>query len=174
MDVSQWFATHLQASADGFVWAAEQVPVARRYASPPGPAGNLGEWVPARHVFHMLYYEQQIALPVMQHWLGASAPSFDTYDEDAAWDGHREYETMLAEFRAVRAAQIALLPQLDAAAWGEPRDTGWGSVTLRWVVSKTYQHTAEHTNDLLRMALFWDFIVAHIRTQQARDNISAT
>jgi hypothetical protein len=122
----------------------------------------------------MLYYEQQFALPVMQHWLGAPAPSFETYDEDAAWDGHREYETMLAEFRAVRAAQIALLSQLDATAWEEPRDTGWGNVTLCWVVSKTYQHTAEHTIDLLRMALFWHFIVEHIRRQQARDGISAT
>jgi hypothetical protein len=84
----------------------------------------------------MLYYEQQLALPVMQHWLGAPAPSFETYDEDAAWDGHREYETMLAEFRTVRAAQIALLPQLDATAWEEPRDTGWGSVTLCWVVPR--------------------------------------
>ena len=32
----------------------------------------------------------------------------------------------------------------------------WGPVTLSWVVSKTYQHTAEHTGDILRIALFWD------------------
>ena len=29
---------------------------------------------------------------------------------------------------------------------------------LRWVVAKTYQHTAEHTSDILRIVLYWDFL----------------
>ena len=34
--------------------------------------------------------------------------------------------------------------------------TGWQDVALYWVVSKTFQHTAEHTHDLMRLVLFWD------------------
>ena len=39
-------------------------------------------------------------------------------------------------------------------------ETNWGPVPLFWVVSKTYQHTAEHISDLLRIALFWDDFAA--------------
>ncbi len=62
---------------------------------------------------------------------------------------------MLIAFRQVRAEQIALLPRVDRSAWEEPRDALWGAVTLRWVLTKTFQHTCEHTHDVLRMALWW-------------------
>ena len=43
-------------------------------------------------------------------------------------------------------------------AWAASVDmTGWGPIPLLWLVSKTYQHTNEHTSDVLRMALFWDY-----------------
>ena len=42
--------------------------------------------------------------------------------------------------------------------------TGWGPIPLLWLVSKTYQHTNEHTSDVLRMALFWDY---YAREEQA-------
>jgi hypothetical protein len=35
-------------------------------------------------------------------------------------------------------------------------DLFWGNVTLLWLVSKTFQHTAEHIHDVMSMALFWD------------------
>jgi hypothetical protein len=57
----------------------------------------------------------------------------------------------------VRAQQIALLPDFSPSAWDETREMGWGPVTLLWVVTKTYQHTCEHTHDVLRLRLFWDF-----------------
>jgi len=57
----------------------------------------------------------------------------------------------------VRAEQIALLPRFENTLWEERRGALWGPVTLRWVVSKTYQHTCEHSHDVLRLALFWDF-----------------
>jgi hypothetical protein len=115
--------------------------------------------VAARHAFHLLDYERKDVLPAMLYWLGDPAPSFDDYDEDAAWQSAPDLATILREFREVRAAQIALLPRVDQTLWHEARTTGWGEVSLRWVVSKTYQHTAEHINDVLRIALFWDFSV---------------
>jgi hypothetical protein len=41
-------------------------------------------------------------------------------------------------------------------------------------VSKTYQHTAEHINDVLRIALFWDFFADNNRQQEKEDQNGAT
>jgi hypothetical protein len=158
MNFSEWFREHLQVGADGFVWSAEQLPEARRYAQPPT---GLGEWSVARHIFHMLYYEQTIALPSMQQWLGGIIPRIDDSDEDVAWAENKEsIENLLIQFRNVRTEQISLLPKFEDAVWNETREAVWGPVTLLWVVSKTFQHTAEHTNDVMQMRLWWDDFLA--------------
>src|SRR5687767_4239433 len=158
MNFSEWFREHLRVGADGFVWSAEQVPETRRYVQPPK---GLGEWSVARHVFHMLYYEQTIALPSMQQWLGGSIPIIDDSDEDVVWSENKEStENLLIQFRKVRTEQISLLPKFEEAVWNETRRAVWGSVTLLWVVSKTFQHTAEHTNDVMQMRLWWDDFLA--------------
>ena len=162
VDNSTWFQQQLQASADGFVWAVAQVPADRLHCRPPRA---LGEWTAARHLFHMLDYERQIALPVMQQWLGA--PEFAVnWDEEAGWRANCDMpiESLLDQFRAVRREQIDLLPRFPEHAWHELQMTGWGPIPLLWLVSKTYQHTNEHTSDVLRMALFWDY---YAREEQA-------
>jgi hypothetical protein len=158
MNNTQWFSQHLQTSAEGFLWGAEQIPVERRYLSPPLA---FGEWPAARHLFHLFFYEKTFALPSMRQWLGEANPSIQELrrlDEDAAWKEGHEFETLQDQFRAIREAQIALLPELSDEAWLEEHRTVWGHVNLLWVVSKTYQHTADHTNTILQMALFWDFV----------------
>jgi hypothetical protein len=153
MNLNQWFHDQLQASGDGFAWGAEQVLSERRDLLPPV---QLGEWTAARHVFHMLFYEQTIALPSMQQWLGGPLPPNADADEDLAWSGEdQEMGRLLGRFKQVRSEQIALLPKFEAADWETSRETVWGPRPLRWVVSKTYQHTAEHTHDVMRLALFW-------------------
>src|SRR5262245_13713769 len=161
--ISQWFHDQLQASADGFIWGARQVPGALQTVQPPE---GLGEWTAARHVFHMLFYDQTVALPTMRQWLGELCPSLDGLDEDVAWSQRQEpLDRLLAEFKHVRGEQIALLPLFDDTSWTAQREAIWGPVTLLWVVSKTYQHTAEHTNDVLRISLFWDIFVARQRAR---------
>lgn len=109
----------------------------------------------------MLRYEATIALPSMRQWLGEPCPLPNDLDEDSDWDQRKvDIDSLLVEFQKVRAEQIALLPQFDNSTWTGIREAVWGPVTLLWVVSKTYQHTAEHTNDILRMALFWDMLEA--------------
>ena len=160
MNLSEWLSIQLKTSGDGFVWAVEQVPVERRYVPPPAP---LGEWIPARHVFHMFIYEHDIVLPYMRYWLGEPLPSQDQLEqrflaEDKEWKNQR-VEDLLAAFQEVRTEQIALLPRIAEELWNEVRPTVWGPVSLKWIVSKTFQHTAEHTHDVMRMALFWDMFV---------------
>ena len=65
-------------------------------------------------------------------------------------------EGLVRMLAAGREEQGGLLGGLDAEAWTDVRTAGWGWVPLRWVVTTTCQHTAEHTNDVLRIALFWD------------------
>lgn len=158
MNVSEWFATQLKASADGFVWAAQEVPKERWEVAPPK---MLGEWVMARHVFHMLFYEREAVLPHMWYWLGNPIAPVEEWgkrfgEEDTQWPSHPSVEHMLAEFQQVRAEQIALLPQFDDTLWHEERNVLWGRVSIKWIVSKTFQHTAEHTHDVMGMSLYWD------------------
>jgi len=40
MNLAQWFHDQLKASADGFVWAVQQVPAERRFIAPPAPLGD--------------------------------------------------------------------------------------------------------------------------------------
>jgi hypothetical protein len=110
----------------------------------------------------MLFYEQTIALPSMGQWLGEPCPVVEDEGEDRAWENKQSegLEDLLKQFGEVRAGEIALLDRFGDAQWNSTRDAVWGPVTLFWVVSKTYQHTAEHTNDVLRMALFWDRFAA--------------
>lgn len=170
MNLSEWFCYQLQASGDGFIWAIEQLPEERRYLAPPR---HPEDWLAARHAFHMFYYDQHFSLASIRQWLGGPCPSVDDLHEDDDWAAGLGNDTsrVLEQFRAVRAEQIALLSQFDDQRWHEARETEfWGTVPLQWVVTKTYQHTAEHIHDVLRMALFWD---AALRRQQAEQASSA-
>ncbi len=154
MDLSRWFSEQLENSASVFLWAMEELPEERRFLPPPN---HPTEWSTARHAFHLLYYEREFALPSMRQWLGGPMPSLEALDEDAAWQHAQSLAQTLEEFQAVRAEQVALLPSFSAARWQEQRETAfWGTVSLRWVVTKTYQHSAEHIHEVLRTALFWD------------------
>lgn len=156
MELSQWFDYQLRSTLDGFIWAVQQLPGERLSEIPPTP---LGEWSAIQHVFHMLDYEKRLALPTMYQWLGET-PLSSSEDEEHTEHGLPAIEEMLAEFRQVRAAEISLLPKFKPADWNLIQNTAvWGEVSLYWLVCKTYQHTAEHTYDVLRLTLFWDRII---------------
>jgi hypothetical protein len=94
----------------------------------------------------------------MRQWLGSPLPNMAGVNEVAAWQAGHDLTKVLEDFSAVRAEQIALLAEYGEQAWQELRQTIWDQQTLRWVLSKTFQHTAEHTHDVLSIALFWDHL----------------
>lgn len=160
MELEKWFDYQLRSTLDGFVWAIEQIPEERRYSLPPAP---LGDWFAAQHVFHMLYYEGKLALPSMRQWLGMPAPVREKASEEL-WRRPPAMEQMIDQFRAIRLEEIGLLPSFEPSAWESTRTTTfWGEVRLRWLVGKTYQHTLEHTHDLLRFSLFWDRVAKRMQ-----------
>lgn len=154
MELSKWFDYQFQSTLDGFLWAVQQVPAERLHEIPPAP---LGEWSAAQHVFHMLEYEERLALPSMHQWLGAPVV---IRPENHDQQGVLPMEDMLAQFERVRHEEINLLPKFGQEAWEAKRKTTfWGEVSLYWLVCKTYQHTTEHTHNILRLSLFWDRVL---------------
>ena len=151
MEPSKWFDYQFRCTLDGFLWAVRQFPVERHYTIPPMSL-ELGEWSVAQHVFHLLEYEEKLALPSMRQWLGAP-PAADTRTKQELLP----VEEMLSQFEHIRAEEINLLSKFSPEAWNlKQRTTFWGEVSLFWLVSKTYQHTMEHTQAVLRFTLFWD------------------
>ena len=159
MELSKWFDYQLRSTLAGFIWAVQQLPKERWYALPPEA---LGEWSAAQHVFHMLIYEQKLALPTMNQWLGAP-PAARAVDSKTEEQELPSIEEMLSQFKQVRESEIEMLLKFADADWKSIRSTTfWGDVSLYWLVCKTYQHTNEHTHDVLRLGLFWDRILARM------------
>ena len=172
-DWVKWFAYQLQATADGFLWAFSQIPPALREDLPPDP-GYLGTWSPARHVWHVTEYERCLVIPSMKQWLGGAVPPGDAWpDDDDTWAEvhNRGLDALSAAFRQVRQQQIDLLPQLAGVDWETPRDTLWGPKPIAFIVTKTFQHTYEHGDTLLRMGLWWEHILDEIAKSQAKTDL---
>lgn len=128
-------------------------------AVPPVP---LGEWSAAQHIFHLLDYEKRLALPSMYQWLGKPAPArgeAELFQRDV-----HSTSRMLDEFEHVRGSELELISRFEPGYWHLKQSTiFWGDVSLHWLVCKTYQHTLEHTHDILRLSLFWDRVVERMR-----------
>jgi hypothetical protein len=158
MELSQWFDYQLRSTLDGFIWAVRQLPKERWYTTPPTP---LGEWSAAQHAFHLFDYEERLALPTMYQWLGAP-PVLPEESENQTRKSRPSIEELLPQFEKIRWSEIGLLPKFDDAAWATVRKTTfWGDVSLYWLVCKTYQHTVEHTHNVLGLTLFWDRVIEH-------------
>jgi hypothetical protein len=153
-----WFRYQLKASADGFEWAVSQIPSAYHAQLPPDP-GYLGTWSPARHIWHVTEYERCLVIPSMLEWITEPLTiELDWPDDDEAWVQVQERgaEVLLVKFLNVRQQQIDLLDRLASVDWNEPHETLWGMKPLSMVVTKTFQHTYEHGDTLLRMGLWWE------------------
>jgi hypothetical protein len=110
-----------------------------------------------RQLHHITYYERRLVLPSMNLWLGGDVVDMSDYDDRADWAHNSvSLEEFLAQFIAVRQAQIKLLQNFSSEQWLEERETEWGLVPLHWIVSKTWQHSYEHTSNIMRIALLWD------------------
>lgn len=171
MSETTLFRQQLTSSADGLVWAVDQIPTGR-YDVIPLP--DFGTWSVARIMFHEIWYERNVALPYLRFWYGAaSAPDFSGYAEDQEeqdWlAAKRDMPGLLAQFRALNDALVSLLETDEALEWHEARETVFGDVTLYWLMMKTYQSRVEQTDTLLRMALYWDLYLQDLENERLRE-----
>ncbi len=153
MDDSVLFQDMLHTSADSFLWAAEQTPPEHRYLIPPH---RPDDWSAARLLFHMVTYEEELVYPEMQRWRGIPPVAKTTFDAESEWAKQPAWDSLIDRFQNIRIKQIGLIAHLTPDAWERYQDTlYWDNVSLRWIVTKTLQHTAEHTSDLLKRVIFW-------------------
>ena len=167
MNYVQSFTTLLQVSTDMLLWTVQQIPEDLLYTV---SSKRPGSWPTARHVMHLQYNEEQVVLPCMRRWFNEEhaahkaeddkrierygAYEMLVHDEEIAWQQAPDIEMREEKFREGRKAQIALLAQFAPDVWEQTRETVWGRVTLCWAITKTYQHTLEHSNDILKYGLY--------------------
>ncbi len=120
-------------------------------------------WTVAMNLAHLTIYEESVALRL----LGSFDPAFDPAGErrggDEAWFYNEalalsaeSIEAMLSRLRAARLGQIEIVETLGeerinsgvTPLWPDPEHTAG------WVATKTFQHTWEHGNAILQVALF--------------------
>ncbi len=154
---TNWFQQQLKASGDSLIWAIERLDTSLHLELPPD-AEYFGSWHPVRHIWHITLYEQLVAVPSMMQWLGDPAiPEIEWDDGDSRWETveDKSAASLTAVFQEVRQQQIELLPQFKPEDWARTLDTVWEVQPLSMVVTKTFQHTYEHADPLLRMGLWW-------------------
>jgi hypothetical protein len=98
----------------------------------------------------------------MNQWLGGSMPHGDIWlDDDNTWAKvqNRGFDELTSAFRHIRQQQIELLDKFADADWHSQRETLWGPKPLSMIVTKTFQHTYEHSDTLLRMGIWWEEIL---------------
>lgn len=118
----------------------------------------MGTWPAARHLWHVALYERLFALPAMKVWLGEPLARADSGSfEDREWiiEKTRGVDAFIDDLQTIRAEQIALLNQFSDSDWERIESTFWGERPLTMILTKTYQHTLEHTDPVLRMGLWW-------------------
>ena len=165
----------LSTSLKSIDYSVSLIPEQRFLISPPhgnhphadkGFKTYFGDWSAARLLFHMISYERNYAVPAMEHWLGEPHPQFDLAHPDeemeeilwkkASPDDLRPID-LIQQLRSIRAEQTLIteaIPENDI--WDERLSTSLGKISFVTIVMKTIQHSFEHGNSLLKIALYWE------------------
>lgn len=157
MSVIDRLQGQLQASADGLLWALEQVPTGRLFVR---PLPVFGEWSALQILAHITWQERHVLL---SHLRPEPLPDFASDDFKAAHTAAvraaltGQVDALITDFEQVHTEMLARLDGYTEADWQQtiPSPT-WEGVSPYWVALKAYQHRLEHTDTILNMTLFWD------------------
>jgi DinB superfamily len=138
-----------------------RAPARWHHALPPEAAPDA--WTVAMNLAHLTIYEESMALRVLRSFEVGFDPAGERRGGDESWFYNdalalsaRPIEAMLSRLRSARQQQIDVVESLGEARlnsgvtplWPEPEHTAG------WVATKTFQHTWEHGNAILQVALF--------------------
>ncbi len=127
--------------------------------APEGIDSFFGKWSALRVLFHLLYYEETIALPSLKYWIGGPLPSYPkSSEEEEMWMLCTSKTELIDRFRKIREKQLDTIKSINPDEWDSEKLEyyGHGHVSAYWFVAKTIQHTFSHGDKLLRKALYWD------------------
>ncbi len=161
----------LEETAKIIDWAVNQISKERLLENPPHGnhpnatdyiKGYFGKWSAYRILFHLVFYEENHVISSLKKYLEESvAISENELNEEDAWNSDLvmgvNVDDLLKRLHLVRKMQIKIINRIDENQWSA--DTGHTSClhsSPEFITSKTIQHTLEHGNKLLRIALFWD------------------
>lgn len=126
-----------------------------------------GAWSVAMNLAHMIAYEEQLATPVLASMAGGGS-AHDVVPsggerwllESATAMAGKPIDALAARLRAIRGCQIAIVESAPSDLFNAPmtllfsgRNAGKPHA-IGWVATKTFQHTWEHGNAILRVAMF--------------------
>lgn len=141
----------------------DRIPEARWLQTPPG---DLSEWSVHRHLFHLTHFETASAPSVLRH-LRDGLPVDPRYlgtpeqrAEVIAWETAPDGPELVEHWQAARQATIDFVRALRPEEWEQAvPHPAFGPASLDWYLLKIHQHTLAHLNTLLRITLWWDFLL---------------
>ncbi|NHJ47824.1 MAG: hypothetical protein FK733_08555 [Asgard group archaeon] len=163
-------------------WGIKQIPKERLLEIPPHgthPQSTdydkryFGNWSAYRILFHLVLYEEYHVIPSLMKFINAQEDiSGIDLDEEVAWKNELikgvNVDGLLMRLNQARNNQIDIIKRIDDNKW--TADTGHTSCmhsSPEFITSKTIQHTLEHGNKILRIALFWDRLL-HMLDQREK------
>jgi hypothetical protein len=154
-------AQRLRDSLATLEWAVENVPERWSHALP--DYVDPAEWAVARILAHVAIYEEGVAAPVLEEMAAGrdgSAVEFSGEGSMAEAEAlsREPLDVIMARLRSARERQIEIVRSLDHERFNAPLTPLW-SGSGRYgeplqPATKTFQHTWEHGNAVMRVALF--------------------
>jgi hypothetical protein len=125
-------------------------------------------WTVTMNLAHMALYEERVAVPMLESLAEGNdgtdrVQSVAEIYPDAVLLAEEPMDQLMRRLRAARERQIGIVAALDPQRLNAPATEHWGKFypnygarahSAGWVAMKTFQHTWDHGNAILRMALF--------------------
>jgi DinB superfamily len=133
-----------------------------RWHRPAPGEGPPDFWGVAMNLAHLALYEENHPVPVLEA-LAAGAPeppaatSGEAAEAETAALAAEPLEGILDRLRAARQRQVAALRAMTDQRFATATTLRWGRhpKPAAWVAAKTVQHTWEHGNTVMQIALFF-------------------
>jgi hypothetical protein len=158
-------ARRLRDSLADIEFGVSLVPAEWTHVFPPPPADA---WSVAMNLAHLVVYEEELGNPILSSLArggdgtDAVRPNMPAWWEpDAKALSGEPLDALLSRLRAARSRHVDLVESFDDTSFNTAVcpvfGARWREGALHspgWIASKTWQHTWEHGNAVLRVALF--------------------
>ena len=159
----------LERSLADVLYAVSIAPVAWHFRVPADDPDLawLGSWSVADNLAHLAIYEEQVAAPILVaiaagHDAANAVNSVLESNYQSLWQelAQSPMDAIASRFSAARMRQVAALSSMSEERFQTLATTLWldqleaEGHSAAWVAAKTFQHTWEHGDSILRIALF--------------------
>ena len=151
------------------LFATSIAPPIYQYGAPAAATGLewLGTWSVAENLAHLAVYEEHVAAPILEAIVAGRDAAEDVNsviesDYEAHWQALSKspLNEIAQRLSGARSRQVDAVSAMSDDLFHAPTTTLWTDVlaadghSAAWVAAKTLQHTWEHGNSILCIALF--------------------